>query len=142
MGEYAGLDNAGAGSSAAFLPPARGGAASIEADADIFDSSSSSGCPGNIPEKEPPKISGGAFAALDEGSWEDDEGDAMNSGGAQSPIALEAENFSLRGWYEKRLEELEIGFETEVLWLALNEIEEEQLGDDEVLKMWLGFSDE
>mmetsp|Transcript_4111 Transcript_4111/g.10585 ORF Transcript_4111/g.10585 Transcript_4111/m.10585 type:complete len:135 (-) Transcript_4111:19-423(-) len=49
---------------------------------------------------------------------------------------------TLRSWFEGQVRELDIMFELEVLWMAFNEISEDDLGNHEVLKMWLGLCDE
>lgn len=55
----------------------------------------------------------------------------------QGPSSL-----SIRDWFFRRKEELQVDFDSDVMWMALNEIEADQLHDQEVLKMWLGFPQE
>ncbi|CAE8592746.1 unnamed protein product [Polarella glacialis] len=62
--------------------------------------------------------------------------------GGDSPFDY-GEGFSIRQWFLQRSAEIGIeDFDPEVLWSALSEVEEAQLGDDEVIKMWLGFPPE
>jgi len=49
---------------------------------------------------------------------------------------------SIRDWFFRRMRESQVEFDREVLWMALNQIEADQLHDEEVLKMWLGFPQE
>merc|ERR1712039_167522 len=47
-----------------------------------------------------------------------------------------------RRWLFLRMKELNIEFDEEVFWSVLQTIPKEQLGDMEVVKMWLGFTSE
>lgn len=58
---------------------------------------------------------------------------------AASAKRISNSGFSLQEWLFQRMRELQVEFDCNTLWMALNEIEEDLLGDEEVLKMWLGF---
>lgn len=49
---------------------------------------------------------------------------------------------SLRDWALERMDALGVELEKEVLWSAINEMGEDCLGNEEVVKMYLGFDDE
>lgn len=86
----------------------------------------------------------------------DANGDTIASGGVGSSPAGDAGNAGcesggtsvtgglLERWLGRRLGELELqeSFEAEVLAATLDAVDEDQLGNEEVLKMWLGFGPE
>merc|ERR1711941_225787 len=59
----------------------------------------------------------------------------------RSPFGANAE-LSLRDWLLQRVRTLNVDLDAEILWTILNEIKEDQFGDEQVLKMWLGYPPE
>lgn len=86
-------------------------------------------------------------AAVEEATSREDACEAREHSAAlmlafeESVVALASERAPLHSWLQERVRALAIDFDVEVLFAALSEIEEESLGDDEALKMWLGFGD-
>lgn len=69
-------------------------------------------------------------------SWDPTAGELDNS---SSGVATG--EISLQDWTYVRMDELGISFDRDVLWSVLNELSDEDLGNEEVLKMWLGLSE-
>jgi len=80
-----------------------------------------------------------AIALSEEQDRKEKESSGPGAGTACADDASAA-GFNLREWFVQRRRALRIDFEEELLWFALHEMEEEQMSDEDVVKMWLGFA--
>jgi len=68
---------------------------------------------------------------------------SLASSSCQGPLEggdEEVRQAQLRDWFQRRMSEIKVQFDSEVLWTTLSVLSDGELRDEEVLKMWLGLS--